>query len=272
MYPPDSLEDEFPDILGKAQRGYGLTDGEIASAVEATESAYRTLRRGQLDEGLLRRVAPVLHLDADSLLAIARGETYPRVALPAAITRVIHPFGETSVNVWIVRPGEDGPLLIFDAGTQEDVLRDAVRATGATSATFCLTHADGDHLRGLPALEELFPDLAKYAPEGEPIPGARLLQDGEEITVAGMTIRALGTPGHSPGHLAFAVEGLGAPVAIVGDALFAGSVGGGRVSLTSLLDRVREKILSLPEETILLPGHGPATTVGTEKRGNPFFA
>ena len=80
------------------------------------------------------------------------------------------------------------------------------------------------------------------------------------------------TSGHSPGGMTYVVMGLERPIAVVGDSLFAGSMGGGNVSYEDAIRNNREKILNLPDETIVCPGHGPLTTVGKEKRENPFFA
>src|SRR5205823_4945996 len=80
------------------------------------------------------------------------------------------------------------------------------------------------------------------------------------------------TWGHSPGGMTFVANGLARPVAVVGDSLFAGSMGGGNVSYNDALRNNLEKILTLPDETIICPGHGPMTTVGEEKQHNPFFA
>jgi glyoxylase-like metal-dependent hydrolase (beta-lactamase superfamily II) len=73
------------------------------------------------------------------------------------------------------------------------------------------------------------------------------------------------------GGITYVIKGLDEPVAIVGDAVFAGSMGGGMVSYQDALQTNREKIMSLPDETVLCPGHGPMTTVGEEKNHNPFF-
>ncbi len=73
------------------------------------------------------------------------------------------------------------------------------------------------------------------------------------------------------GGTTYVISGLAAPVAVVGDALFAGSMGGGMISYDDALKNNREKIMTLPDETILCPGHGPMTTVAEEKRHNPFF-
>jgi glyoxylase-like metal-dependent hydrolase (beta-lactamase superfamily II) len=80
------------------------------------------------------------------------------------------------------------------------------------------------------------------------------------------------TWGHSKGGITYLVRGLARPVAVVGDAIFAGSMGGGIVSYNDALNTNREQILTLPDETVICPGHGPLTTVGEEKRNNPFFA
>jgi hydroxyacylglutathione hydrolase len=97
-----------------------------------------------------------------------------------------------------------------------------------------------------------------------------LVKDGDIVQFADQGFHVLHTPGHTPGHVTFVAGGL----AFVGDLIFAGSIGrtdlpGG--SHEELLRSVRSRIFTLPDETILFPGHGPATTVGEEKRTNPFF-
>ena len=79
------------------------------------------------------------------------------------------------------------------------------------------------------------------------------------------------TSGHSVGGITYVVSGLARPVAVVGDALFAGSMGGGMVSYADALANNRRHILSLPDPTVVCPGHGPLSTVGEEKQHNPFF-
>jgi hydroxyacylglutathione hydrolase len=86
-----------------------------------------------------------------------------------------------------------------------------------------------------------------------------------------LKLKALHTHGHSVGGLSYVISGLPCPVAIVGDAIFAGSMGGGMVSYQDALRTNRDKIMTLPDETVLCPGHGPITTVKEEKEHNPFF-
>lgn len=107
-------------------------------------------------------------------------------------------------------------------------------------------------------------------------PADRLLADGERVTVGSVALRVLHTPGHSAGGIAL----LGDSFVFTGDTLFAGSIGRSDLPCSSeentiaydvLLDSIKEKLLTLPEETIVLAGHGPATTIGEEKRSNPFL-
>ena len=111
-----------------------------------------------------------------------------------------------------------------------------------------------------------------YISKLEEAEGAEEVEEGKRFRVGSLEIEARLTSGHSPGGMTYVITGLSRPVAIVGDSLFAGSMGGGNVSYEDALRNNREKILTLPGETIVCPGHGPLTTVGKEKRDNPFFA
>jgi glyoxylase-like metal-dependent hydrolase (beta-lactamase superfamily II) len=102
--------------------------------------------------------------------------------------------------------------------------------------------------------------------------GAQALTSEERFELGELRIDLLQTSGHSLGGITYWVRGLQRPVAIVGDAIFAGSMGGGMVSYEDALRNNREQILTLLDTTIICPGHGPLTTVGQEKSGNPFFA
>ena len=113
---------------------------------------------------------------------------------------------------------------------------------------------------------------ADFAPASEPVPGAETIEEGKHFHCGQLDIEARLTWGHSPGGMTFVIRGLARPIAIVGDSLFAGSMGGGSVSYEDAVAENLEKILTLADETIICPGHGPMTTVGEEKLHNPFFA
>ena len=95
---------------------------------------------------------------------------------------------------------------------------------------------------------------------------------GKQFSVGNLTIDTRLTWGHARGGITFVVTGLDRPVAVVGDALFAQSMGGGMISFTDALQTSGEQIMTLPDNTVICPGHGPMTSVAEEKRVNPFFA
>jgi len=155
-----------------------------------------------------------------------------------------------------------------------------------------LTHGHIDHIAGVVALHSTFPDAKVYIHEldAEMLrePRANLsamsgmafsaappdvsLQDGDVIEQAGVKLLVLHTPGHTPGGICLFCQAEGA--AFVGDTLFAGSIGrtdfpGG--SMRQLLSSVKDRLFTLPDETKVYPGHGPATTIAHEKKYNPFF-
>jgi glyoxylase-like metal-dependent hydrolase (beta-lactamase superfamily II) len=134
-----------------------------------------------------------------------------------------------------------------------------------------LTHSHADHIA---ALAELKRELGAeaWSSELEPVRGTRCFRPGEIFNAGRHFIRTRLTPGHSPGGVTFIVEGHSVQAAMVGDAIFAGSIGGVRGDYAATLDTIRREILGLPGDTILCPGHGPLTTVAQELEHNPFFA
>ena len=134
-----------------------------------------------------------------------------------------------------------------------------------------LTHAHPDHIADLPRLREET-GAQVFAPSREPVPGAERSKKENIFSIGKIDIEARLTWGHSPGGITFVCTALARPIAIVGDSMFAGSMGGGSVSYKDAVQNNLEKILTLPDETIICPGHGPMTSVGEEKKHNPFFA
>jgi glyoxylase-like metal-dependent hydrolase (beta-lactamase superfamily II) len=134
-----------------------------------------------------------------------------------------------------------------------------------------ITHIHGDHILELDRLKEKTGAKA-YVSDREPIDGAEPFADGKKFQIGSLKVETRRTSGHARGGVTYVVTGLAKRLAIVGDAMFAGSMGGGAVSYEEALRTNRESILTLPDDTVLCPGHGPLTTVGEEKLHNPFFA
>ena len=110
-----------------------------------------------------------------------------------------------------------------------------------------------------------------YVHQLELFDGCTPIEEEFKHSVDSLSLVAKHTHGHSVGGLSYVIDGLEKPIAVVGDAIFAGSMGGGMISYIDALRTNREKIMSLADDTILCPGHGPLTTVREEKQNNPFF-
>ena len=110
-----------------------------------------------------------------------------------------------------------------------------------------------------------------YVHQLELLNGCEPIEEGFKYSIDSLSLVVKHTHGHSVGGLTYVIDGIEKPVAVVGDAIFAGSMGGGIVSFADALRTNREQIMSLADDTVLCPGHGPLTTVVEEKENNPFF-
>lgn len=269
------LEDNWDDVVGKAARGLGKNADALAGEAGADRRKVAALLQGRLDEETLLRVAPALRMDPASLLSLARGDyrpepTVPPGLIPFSFAFPVPGYAEMRVNAYVVHAPGDPAALVFDCGGRPDEIAAALRDNNLRAAALFLTHIHGDHTAGIDVLRH-HTGAAVHAPANEPYPEATPVGPGETLTFGPLKVTALDTSGHSPGGTTYVIEGAGQPIAIVGDALFAGSAGGAPNAWEAALDRVRQEILSLPDPTLLCPGHGPITTVAGEKQHNPLF-
>ncbi|MBO0696044.1 MAG: MBL fold metallo-hydrolase [Verrucomicrobia bacterium] len=266
------LEDNVSDVIGKAQRGLGISDSELAKKAGVDLQNIRKLREGDVDEQALRRVAPVLGLAATPLGELAKGEWRPeRINEREGFAQFNTRYHDMTVNAYLAWDPASRVAAVFDTGADSGEMVRFAKRHKLDVQLILLTHAHPDHVADLPRLrEETGADV--FAPAREPVSGADSVEEGKHFRLGNLEIDTRLTWGHSQGGVTYVVTGLARPIAIVGDSLFAASMGGGNVSYQEALRNNLEKILTLPDETIICPGHGPMTTVGEEKVHNPFFA
>src|SRR5215468_2239787 len=266
------LEDTATDIIGKAQRGLGISDSELAKKAGVNLQTIRRLRDSDFDESALLAVAPVLDLDGRALGEIAHGEWSPKkIESLDGLAQFTTDYNGMAVNAYLVWDPTSRVAAAFDTGADCKEMLRAAKRHKLDVQLILLTHAHPDHVADLPALrEETSADV--FTPAREPVPGAEPIDEGKKFRLGNLQIDTRLTWGHSPGGMTYVATGLARPIAVVGDSLFAGSMGGGNVSYRDALQNNLDKILTLQNETIICPGHGPMTTVGEEKQHNPFFA
>jgi hydroxyacylglutathione hydrolase len=266
------LEDNFTDVVGKAQRGMEISDSELAKKAGVNTDAIRNLRDGGVDERALRAIAPALNLDPNALVDLAHGNYKPKaIENFDGLAQFTTDYDGMLVNAYLVWDAESKHAIAFDTGAESNGMLKLATRENLSIKMIMLTHAHPDHVADLPRLREET-GAQIFAPAREPVAGAQTIDEGKRIRLGKLEIEARLTWGHSPGGLTFLVTGLARPVAVVGDSMFAASMGGGSVSYEDAVQNNLEKILTLPDETIICPGHGPMTSVGEEKRHNPFFA
>lgn len=266
-----ALEDNFSDILGKALHGLHLSHEEAARRAHISAKDIRSLLRGELLEQPLAVLCTALSLNGSALLDLAHGRYQPSVKRPDNLVQVSTAYKSMMVNSYVLWDRENLDAAIFDTGAEATPLLEVVEKHGLNVVTIFLTHSHADHIQALTQLRQAL-DVEAWSSEFEPVRDTRTFRPGDLFNAGRHFIRTRHTPGHSPGGTTFIIEGRDIEAAIVGDALFAGSIGGIKDGYQETLSNISTEILALPDHTILCPGHGPLTTVGMEKQHNPFFA
>ncbi|NOY29691.1 MAG: MBL fold metallo-hydrolase [Planctomycetes bacterium] len=200
------------------------------------------------------------------------------------------PFEE---NAYLAYLPTRSDCVVFDPGLEPEKIVAAIEERKLEVAAILCTHGHADHIAGNRALKERWPDAPLIIGSGDANkltdavenlsagfgmnmtspPADQTVDEGDVLEFAGFRFEVLETPGHSSGHVVFVASELSPIQVLGGDVLFSGSVG--RTDLPGcsfeVLERsIREKLYPLPDDTVVLPGHGPTTTIGEEKRTNPF--
>lgn len=268
------LEDNFTDIIAKAQRGLAISDEDLAKRAEISVADLAALKRGEPLAAVLRRVARHLRLSPDALEAIMLKTWYPsQPNFPTGFAAFNTAFDDITVNSYLVWDGRTKQAAAFDTGANCDAVLDTIAAEKLKLVYIFVTHTHEDHIADLPKLTDAT-KAGIWSHELEPVafPNAKTFKENAHFHVGPLAIKTLLTSGHSPGMSTFYITGLSWPLAVVGDAIFSGSMGGSPTHFQEQLKNNRDKILVLPRDTVLACGHGPLSTLGQEKVHNPFFA
>jgi hydroxyacylglutathione hydrolase len=272
-----ALEDDFCDILRKAQRGTGFDNDALEQRTGILRAKIDAWVRGEAlpSEDEARAIAAPLRLDPGKLAERAVRYTHPNIALPSDVRHHPHDPHPSNGYIFFLEDGH-AAAIVDPAGYPANLLR-AVREGPYTLRYMLITHKHADHCDATADVARAFPDaqivmhrddmhaLGALAHRVLPVVDNDALAFGQDTE-----IRMLHTPGHTDGSSCF----LFASTLFTGDTLFAGSIGGafGDVSTyADILNSVRCKVFSLADTVVVMPGHGPPTTIAQEKAHNPFF-
>lgn len=276
-WPRVPLEDDPSDLLRKGMRGNGLDPAAVAhrTGLDAAAVAAWLKGDGVPSEDQARAVAVVLKLDPGKFADAAARRWYPGAEIPPDVRHHPHDPHPSNGYLFFLEDGKTA-ALVDPAGFPETLLR-AVNEGPYALRYVLITHKHADHCDATADVARAFPEaqLVMHRADAHAIGSlaARALPvaDGDELPFGDQaSIRMLHTPGHTDGSSSFLFRS----TVFTGDTLFAGSVGGafGEVSTyDDILASVRFKLFALDDATVVMPGHGPPTTIGQEKAHNPFF-
>lgn len=281
---PVALEDEFCDIVKKARKGTGQTIAGAAQTARLRKDEWERLEQGARapSEHEVRAMAQTLVLKGEALAAVSVGRWVPQPSpewVASLVVTVLGDIGGYEVKGYVLVDPQTKQAVFIDTAYNAEAMLAVLEERHATLAGVCLTHGHMDHAGGLDRILSEW-SVPVYLGEGDfpllpwkpPQASVVVPKDTQVVAVGDLTVECLATPGHTPGGICYRVQTRGQALCFVGDTLFAGSVGGSNpLSLyAEHLASVRGRVLQMDPDTVLLPGHGPPTTVKEERITNPF--
>jgi hydroxyacylglutathione hydrolase len=276
-WPSIALEDTFGDVLRKAMRGVGVDTPSLAGATGITAGEIEAWLndRGAATDTQARAIAKILRLDPGKFADRAAGAwAPPPIELPDVRHHPQHPHPSNGYVFFL--EGGKRAALVDPAGIPGNLLK-ILRDGDFHLQYILITHKHSDHCDATADVAAAFPQaqIVMHKLDAHAIGAlagkALMVRDGDELPFGDrVRIRMLHTPGHTDGSSSFLFKS----TVFTGDTLFAGSVGGAYGDATTyddILSSIKTKLFALPESTVVMPGHGPPTTIGLEREHNPFF-
>jgi glyoxylase-like metal-dependent hydrolase (beta-lactamase superfamily II) len=272
-----NLEDHLGDIIRKARTMSKVSQADAARAAGLTEADFAKLEESgeTASKPNFAALAQLVSLQPAKLEGIANGW------LPAArdlsgwreLRCITTTGGGMAVNCYLVWDEVSREAAVFDTGWEAQPIFVLIAENQLQLRHLFITHTHHDHIAAVGSIREKFPRIRVHS-SAQNAPVDQRNRANDFVHLGSLRITNRDTPGHAEDGTTYVVGTWpeDAPhVAIVGDAIFAGSMGGGNQSWDLARQKVRDQILSLPPDTLICPGHGPLTTVAEEKAHNPFF-
>lgn len=271
------LEDHLGDIIRKARAMTGVSAADAARAAGLSEAEYSAIEESGTPSGKIKfpELGVLLHLNAARLEGIAKGwlPSPKDLSTWRELRQISTTQGGNEVHCYLVWDEVTREAALFDTGWDTAPVVKIVAEEQLQLKHLFITHTHRDHVGGLDKLREAFPKILLHTDSKTALPQHKNRRN-DHVHLGSLRITNRETPGHAEDGVTYVVGNWSedAPyVAIVGDAIFAGSMGGAGENGAMAKQKVRDQILSLPPDTLICPGHGPLTTVAEEKAHNPFF-
>jgi hydroxyacylglutathione hydrolase len=271
------LEDHLGDIIRKGRQASGATAQAAAQAAGLSESDFNALEETGRAAATIKfaSLGQAIGLNGAKLERIAKG--WSPVARDLSQWRELRQITTTAndmtVHCYLAWDEVSREAALFDTGWDAAPIFQLIDENGLTLRHLFLTHTHEDHMAAMAAVREKFPKIHLHT-SAKSAPPQHRNRANDFLHLGSLRLTNRDTPGHAEDGVTYIIGNWPDDVphvAIVGDAIFAGSMGTGNQSWDLARQKVREQILTLPDETLLCPGHGPLTTVGEEKANNPFF-
>jgi glyoxylase-like metal-dependent hydrolase (beta-lactamase superfamily II) len=270
---PLPLEDQFYDIIHKAQRGQGINDQALALRTGLSMEKVLAVKEGLVDEESILKIGNALSLGSQALLQIAKNAWQPKPVELEGLKQFTTSYKDMTVNSYIMWDPATKVALAFDTGADATPMIEFINEQDLLLANIFITHSHPDHVIDLERLKRETGGTVALINNREPYAGAEsfAIEEMAGWLAEGLRVEPRSTWGHSRGGTSYLVKGLAKGVVIVGDAMFAGSMGSGLISYSDALRTNRSNLLTLTRETVVCPGHGPMSTILEERAHNPFF-